>query len=34
MLVKPQGTVLNDNPGGVSAEEKARSAAQKGNVYE
>ncbi len=34
MLVKPQGAVLNDNPGGVSAEEKARSAAQKGNVYE
>ena len=35
MLVKPQGVALNDNPGAVSPEDKARSAAdQKGNSYE
>jgi nitrous-oxide reductase len=35
MLVKPQGVALNDNPGAVTPEEKARNAAQqKGNSYE
>lgn len=35
MLVKPQGVALNDNPGAVTSDDKARrAAAQKGSSYE